>query len=485
MRKLFFIVVLLFLFSPPAYAITVCSTGADYTTLDDGLSNWTAGNNLELCRGETFQRVSVGTISLGDMSGAKLKAYGTGNNPIILSQSSSSPGIDFGQGSWDGPSETVGIANATFENIKFMGLFDSTENKYVGTGLRFRFNSNNVTIENCEFENLGIGIHIKYNLNDNGNNGESSADNQTDFSVKNNTFKNGTGLAALLGGGPDFYFGYNTITNWGAPNKFSHSLYLGCADQNKPLGLGANAACTQLVEYNTISGGTPNETGQCVGAEIVTHGYVNGLTISNNTISEPNGSEGGCWGILVNPAYSGSNNHPWYATQPELLSNVTISDNFIQDVGNAYIFAENVDGFTVTNNQIFATRENSFKSRGIVMREVPSETALGANRMKDITITGNTLWLRPDERGRYDFVEFGPNLPSGYPANPSTTNSFNVGQLPPLDAICGGLDVGYVAEHDVNGDNSVNQEDVSLMFKLLSQGGTLTETYGPYLRSSQ
>ena len=61
----------------------------------------------------------------------------------------------------------------------------------------------------------------------------------------------------------------------------------------------------------------------CEGAEIVAHGYSNGLVIRNNLIRERNDSDGKCYGIMVNPSYS----------TLEIMSNLEITGNHIFDVG--------------------------------------------------------------------------------------------------------------------------------------------------------
>jgi hypothetical protein len=152
---------------------------------------------------------------------------------------------------------------------------------------------------------------------------------------------------------------------------------LSCKDDGEGL------PCPQVVEFNELegSGTARDDAAACEGAEIVTHGYVNGLVIRNNVIRERTDSNGGCYGIMVNPSYS----------SVEVQSNLEITGNHIYDVGLNSIYVEGVDGVYVADNVIHNTPDDeSLYRRGIFLR-TGTEYTRGGNRLEDVVIENNTI----------------------------------------------------------------------------------------------
>ena len=93
------------------------------------------------------------------------------------------------------------------------------------------------------------------------------------------------------------------------------------------------------------------------------HGYVNGTIIQDNVISAPDGAVGTCYGIMVNPSYS----------RTEVMSNLTIHNNRIYDVGRSSIYVEAVNGAQITDNIIINTT-GSMTYYGIQVRSGTEHT---------------------------------------------------------------------------------------------------------------
>jgi len=289
--------------------LTVCSSGANYTSGSAALRALQPGGKLLFCAGESFE---VGaTYRLGDLAGAYVGAYGAGDMPILR-----------------GPmlfinSPTKGL---TFDGLHFRG-------HGTGHGLRMNAGTSDITIMNSIIENYNVGVYVRK---------FSGANAQRNIRLINNLIQNNI-RQGFLGGGPDLYIGHNTFIDNGHHGYYDHNIYLGCSTDT-PEG----EPCTQIVEYNKLQGASKDEQGRCQGAEIVAHGYANGLTIRNNLINEPDGRVGTCYGIMVNPSYS----------SVERMSNVTITGNEVYNIGRHAIHAEAINGITIRDNVIVNSNAN-------------------------------------------------------------------------------------------------------------------------------
>jgi hypothetical protein len=332
------------LVSMEASAITVCSSGADYTRGPDALRALSPGGELLFCAGETHEM--TGFYGLGDLEGAYIGAYGLGEIPTLTGH------MGFIRG------ET---ARVTFDGLRFRG--DRTN-----LGILFDKGSHDITITNSIIENFKVGVFVK--------NYASEEDKVSNISLTNSVIQNNTGQG-FLGGGPGLYIGYNTFLNNGSESKYDHNIYVGCKDA------GDGVPCPQLIEFNELegSGTASNYDAPCEGAEIVAHGYSNGLVIRNNLIRERNDSDGKCYGIMVNPSYS----------TLEIMSNLEITGNHIFDVGLNSIYVEGVDGVYIADNVIHNTPDDtSVNRRGIFLR-TGTEYTRGGNRLEDVTIENNII----------------------------------------------------------------------------------------------
>ena len=412
-----------------ASAETVCSFGADYTDGSVALRALEPGGELLFCTGETH---SVdGRYGLGDMEGARLSGYGSGEMPTLT-------GDIYLEGS--------PTSNLTFDGLRFRGPGS-------GHALRLDSGTSNITVTNSVIENYNVAIYVKKS---------SGSDTVRNFTLSHSVIQNNV-VQGFLGGGPGLYIGHNTFINNGHDGVFDHNIYFGCADP------GNGDPCPTVIEYNQLQGSSQDSIGRCHGAEIVAHGYVNGAIIRNNIVQEPDGAVGTCYGIMVNPSYS----------RVEMMSNLTITGNHIYDVGRVGIFVEATEGLYVADNVIYMTNpELDISHSGIQVRN-GSEPSRGGNYMADVTIenndiklrkgTGITIWSDVDESEvtlLNNDIDVRTNVGDGlvYPAPPGPL------VLPEIADIVSHLnrtanDLGGNHAIDFNGDGTVGLDDLAALLR--------------------
>ena len=411
-----------------ASAETVCSSGADYTNGAAALRALEPGGELLFCRGETFPM--GGTYQLGDMQGAYVGAYGSGEIPTLTGQ------LFF---------ERSPTSNLTFDGLRLRGSGS-------GHGMRLDSGTNNITVTNSVIENYNVAIFLKK---------PSGTDPVINFTLSHSVIQNNHSQG-FLGGGPGTYVGHNTFLNNGQRGMFDHNIYFSCGDFGD-----SSPPCPMMIEYNNLQGSSQDSAGRCAGAPIVGHGYVNGTTIRNNIIQEPDGAVGTCYGIMVNPSYS----------RVELLSNVTITGNQIYDVGRVGIYVEATDGIRISDNVIYITDSSRDMSHVGIQVGNGSEPARGGNYVADAIIENNDIKLW---RGT------GIHISSDVPASQFTTSNnsvevrTNISQglvYPPPPAPLVLPEISEIVAHmnrtsanlggnfalDFNGDGTVGADDLAAL----------------------
>ena len=343
-RGIIFIIALSVFAAAESFAITVCSSGADYTSGSEALRALEPGEELLFCTGEVHD--VRGFYRLGDMQGARVSGYGDGEIPTLTGD------IIF---------DRTPTHNITFDGLRFRG-------PGYGHGMRGDSGSSNITITNSVIENYYTAIYVKK---------RSGADTVRNFRLSHSVIQNNV-HQGFLGGGPGLYVGYNTFINNGEHGVFDHNIYFGCADPEN------GEACPTLIEHNELQGASRDENGRCQGAEIVAHGYVNGATVRNNIMQEPGGAQATCYGIMINPSYS----------NVEKMSNITVTGNQMYNVGRVGVMIEAADGIYVADNTIYMTDPDLDISHSGVQIRNGSEPGRGGNYVANVVIENNDIKLR-------------------------------------------------------------------------------------------
>lgn len=323
-------------------AATVCSSGADFTSGSAGLNALEPGGELLFCAGESH--AVGGTYRLGDLEGAYVGAYGTGEIPTLTG------GLNFGGAA------TVGI---TFDGLRFRG--NGSDH-----GLRLGDGTSDFTVMNSIIENYSVGMYVKK---------ETGAHAQRNITLINSVIQNNHSQG-FLGGGPGLYIGHNIFIDNGHNGVYDHNIYVGCSTDTPD-----GEPCPQIIEFNQLQGASKDDYGRCQGTEIVAHGYANGLIIRNNIIREPEGRVSTCYGISVAPGYP----------TKEWMANVTITGNEIYGAGRVAINVEETDGVYVADN-VIVNSDAEFSLIGVQIKG-GEEVSVGGNPATNVLIEDNYISL--------------------------------------------------------------------------------------------
>jgi hypothetical protein len=193
------------------------------------------------------------------------------------------------------------------------------------TGLHLTYEVRNVTLENLEITGWDIAVNSQ-DMGPTGNFG---------FTIRNSNIHHNRGMG-YLGNSNGLLIEGNTFANNNhvSGSSFQHAIYLSSREDVPS----RNAT----VRNNTFTNNSVNAvSGACTGGNITVHGKVEGLLIEGNTITEQR-SEGGCFGIAINPSYS-------YA---EWFRDVVVRGNKIVNLGFVGIGAASAPGILIEGNVI-------------------------------------------------------------------------------------------------------------------------------------
>ena len=325
------IITICLLFSMKASAdVTIC--GADPRT---ALNNLPPGEDLLLCP-EALHDFGDGQTRLGDMQGSVVRSSVPGTLAPVTG--------------------TFIFINTPTHNMTFSELHMVGS----GSGHAFRFDagSTNMTVQDSIIENYSLASYVI-----------SRSPDVRNIKIHRNIIRNNVSQG-VLGGCPEYEVVDNVFIDNGSNGIYDHDIYFGCGDP------GDGSLCPQLISGNYITGSSRDSNGDCYASQIVTHKYINGLVIENNLIVEPEGRVTGyCYGIDLSQLPGG--NYP--------MSNLTISNNVIANVGRNGIFISGATGSLIEDNIIYNHGERYTGGR-VAIRIQPASTPAG-----DVEITKNII----------------------------------------------------------------------------------------------
>lgn len=132
-----------------------------------------------------------------------------------------------------------------------------------------------------------------------------------------------------------------------------------------------------VIRNNIFRNTTYNADGKCAKTILVVHGRINGLLIEGNRFEQPGGL-GTCYGIEADNGYD--------MTHPETMSNVTIRDNLLYNVGGAGIVVGICNNCVIESNRIVWTSVTNNCSIGI--------STFGGNAPKSIDTPNQHIAIR-------------------------------------------------------------------------------------------
>ncbi len=218
--------------------------------------------------------------------------------------------------------ETNNDGGYTVRNLKLDGLGQAN-----AWGVHVRNDARNVTLESLEITGFEIGVHSQ----------NSGPLGNTALVIRNSNIHHNSDMG-MLGDAIDMVIEGNTIANNNfSGSGFSHGIYLG--------GHGLNGT----VRNNTFSHNS-TVNGVCTGGNFTVHGQWNGLVVEGNTVVQA-ASEGGCYGISINPGYSAGHPHA-----DEYFRNLVVRGNTVVNVGGCGICLTSAPGVLIENNLIVNTQ---------------------------------------------------------------------------------------------------------------------------------
>lgn len=187
---------------------------------------------------------------------------------------------------------------------------------------------NDLLIENVEISGFKNGVYTAQN--------PKAANGWTNRRVTiRNSYLHDNSASSYLGGADELVIENNILDRNGLVPILDHDLYL-------------SSASRATIRGNTITRSVLDKNGKCSGSVIVVHGSVDGLTIENNKIVQPQASVPQCFGIEISGGYPDT-------AGAEYFHNVIIRGNTIVDVGYIGIGARSCTGCVIENNSIVWT----------------------------------------------------------------------------------------------------------------------------------
>ncbi|MEZ4646529.1 MAG: right-handed parallel beta-helix repeat-containing protein [Chloroflexota bacterium] len=342
-------------------------------------ANIAAGDEIRFCRGGAFDlgassgiwRTTSCTAGQPCVIADYAPPWGDGSEPRpILWKTGDGHGFEFSNGG-----NALADAGYVLRNLDLRCTTCATTD---GWGV-FLFNDvNDVLIDNVRLDGFAIGVHSA------GSNPCDPADLQCNgrndrLTVRNATITNNF-HQGFLGGGDDLIIEGSYFENNGDGSIFDHNIYLSYSSRVQ-------------VRGNELYRSSMDGNNQCGGTSLVAHGHLADAVITENYVHEDVGGAGqGCWGIAIDPGYSAA----------ESFTNVTISGNRVENVGNVAIGLASCANCTVENNSII--HQQPFAVTGIAVPDRapgPGDSAIDAVSIRNnsIVISGGGTAVSLNEAG--------------------------------------------------------------------------------------
>ncbi len=188
-----------------------------------------------------------------------------------------------------------------------------------------------------------------------------------------------------LGACNDCALEYNVFDHNGDANLADHDIYVqGAADGN-----GNRYVTTgERIVGNEVYHSAQGTGSSCYGDSLVVHGQHDNMLIANNTISQDLGAaQGSCWGISVTKGYS----------VPEGFTNITISGNVVENIGNVGILVAYCQDCVIENNLVIQG-QTGFNSVGI-QAHYNGDIDSTDTPMNAVQVLNNTIYFQTTPDG--------------------------------------------------------------------------------------
>lgn len=241
-----------------------------------------------------------------------------------------------------------------------------------GFGVFLFNNVDDVTLDNLEIENFGVGVFLA------GSNAcsNSPCDQISErLSLTNSDIHDNT-VQGFLGGADGLIVDSNSFyrngTGQASRLPFLHNVYIANST--------SHAATNIRVTNNVLTGSALDANQNCSGASFVAHGVLDNVLVEGNHIYESFGhANPGCWGLAIDNAYGTA----------EIFSRITIRGNIIENVGNTMLNLGACQNCTIENN-VFNQTHNMFT----IAMNIATRTDVGGDATLDqITVRNNSVYF--------------------------------------------------------------------------------------------
>jgi parallel beta-helix repeat protein len=341
-----------------------------YDKLQNAFLTMPAGDTVAFCRGGAFT---------GDTKNSWVNANCKAGTPCTVRDYTP----PWGSSTLAAPRITGGSfnlnnnGNATHEEgYNILNLYvDGGPGYTIGVGLAIGNDITDVFACNLSLTNFQIGM---FNANSNPPNSGSDGKNARITLRGSQVFNNRD--MGYLGACTDCALEYNVFDTNGGADLADHDVYVqGASDGNGNHYITTGERIVGNELYHSAQGtGT-----SCYGDPLVVHGQHDNMLIANNTISQDLGTAlGSCWGISVTKGYA----------TPEIFTNITISGNVVENVGNIGIMVAYCQNCVIENNLVIQG-QTDFNSTGIQAHYNGSIDSTDSP-MNAVQILNNTIYFQ-------------------------------------------------------------------------------------------
>jgi hypothetical protein len=231
-----------------------------------------------------------------------------------------------------------------------------------------------VLLENLAINGYDIGVQCA-GSNPPAAGGNSNGLNEH-ITLRNSDIRNNPNMG-FLGACPGTLIQNNNFDNNGSGSPtYNHTIYVNSNSGTHDIAIWGNT-----LTHSTLV------NGKCSGTSLVAHGVISNLLIAyNSVIEDPGAADPGCWGISVDPGYSGV----------EDFTGTIFRGNTVVNVGNVSIGTTACPHCIIENNIIINNQSQDIVGAIVIPDKVRSAQDVPEN---NATIRNNSIYLGVNTTG--------------------------------------------------------------------------------------
>ncbi len=323
------------------------------------LNSLTGSNTIALCKGGAFNLANPSGLYVNTTCAAGSTCNDLREYSPTLFTSSAKPIVNNLPGAVYLFHFQGNVGGLRILNLKLQGINGpyGTSNEGI-----FLYGGHDVTMGNLDLDSFDLPVYDAGGSTGNSNN------------QLNGSFITNSQVIGYLGGSNNAVVSNNYWDGNGGSTMFDHTIYLS-----------AHQALSNVsVVGNYIHGQFGSS---CLGAVIVGHGMIDGLSVSNNTIEvDAAAASGGCYGLGF-----GSGGY----AEPNYFRHATFSGNILKNTGNVSLSVATCPGCVIKNNLIIQDWGYIYPTIGIAVGDPAARTSPADDVNNANIISNNTIWFGP------------------------------------------------------------------------------------------